>query len=202
MTLYLSVPFFVTAEKVGEPIVGLMSLQRFPCIQNSMVCKVETCQLNLRNRCQVKNVDAFVNLIQTQTDVDLCNVKTAKGGIKVPAGKNRTDKCYGKTGPIESRHPVIFEHKLQECWPDGIKVSETMFLLQKGGSCRVSIPISNTTDHYIYLPPCTSLGSLQLVSSITPLDVKLVQILETSEPVNDTPVNKEAKEEPKFCTTQ
>ena len=91
---------------------------------------------------------------------------------------------------------MIFEPGPQECWPDGIEVSETALSLRMGGSCHVSIPILNATDHDIYLPPRTSLGSLQLVSSITPLDVKLVPMPETSEPVSDTPVNEETKVEP------
>ena len=186
----LSVPFFVTSEKIAEPIIGFNVIPEISKNPEEYGMQEEDLALELKKSMEgVQNMDTFVNLIQTQTTVDLCNIKTAKRGIKLPAGKNGTLKCYANTGPIDSRRPVIFEPDPQQCWPDGLEVSESILSLRKGGSCHVSIPVSNTTSQDIYLPPRTNLGSLQLVSSITPLDVQLVKTpdIVDEKPLNDKP---------------
>ena len=186
----LSVPFFVTSEKIAEPIIGFNVITEISKNPEEYGMQEEDLALELKKSMEgVQNMDTFVNLIQTQTTVDLCNIKTAKRGIKLPAGKNGTLKCYANTGPIDSRRPVIFEPDPQPCWPDGLEVSESILSLRKGGSCHVSIPVSNTTSQDIYLPPRTNLGSLQLVSSITPLDVQLVKTpdIVDEKPLNDKP---------------
>ena len=64
------------------------------------------------------------------------------------------------------------------------------------GSCQASILISNTTNHDTYLFQCASFRFLQLISFITSLDVKLVQMPETSVPVDGPSANEKAKDEP------
>lgn len=52
-------------------------------------------------------------------------------------------------------------------------MSETLVQLQSGTTCRVKIEVTNETNHDIVLKGKTVIGRLQLVGSVTPIDVRL-----------------------------
>ena len=52
-------------------------------------------------------------------------------------------------------------------------MQEAPVTLNQGKSSIVDIPVTNTTQHDIVLPSRVILGHLQLVRSVTPLEVKL-----------------------------
>lgn len=52
------------------------------------------------------------------------------------------------------------------------EVPETLVTIRGGASSRVKIQVRNTTDHDITLRNRTVLGKLQLVKSVTPLEVR------------------------------
>ena len=57
--------------------------------------------------------------------------------------------------------------------PNGLVVSEPLFSLKPGKTSVVKFQVQNITKHDILLPKRTVLGRIQLVQSVTPLDVKL-----------------------------
>ena len=69
----LCVAFFVTAEKIVELIVGFNVIAKISMHQEQYRMEDGDLSVELKKSMPaVKNVDAFVNLIQTQIDVDIC----------------------------------------------------------------------------------------------------------------------------------
>ena len=81
--------------------------------------------------------------------------------------------CRVNTGPLDKRTPVLFESDENPTWPSGLQVSNTLLTANVGKSIRVEIEVDNTTKHDITLKNRTVLGHLQLVQSVTPIEVKL-----------------------------
>ena len=121
-----------------------------------------------------KDVPAVIDLLNDRSIVDLCQVKTTTRGITIPPRKNLIIKCYANTGHVDCRQAVMFESDPEGCWPEVLEVSESILSIPRGSSCHINIPVANTSDYEIYVHPKTIIGSLQLISSITPLDGKLV----------------------------
>jgi hypothetical protein len=61
----------------------------------------------------------------------------------------------------------------QSQWPSGLIVQETLTAIKKGKSTILEIPVFNNTQHDIMLPKRTVLGRIQLVRSVTEVDVRL-----------------------------
>ena len=65
----------------------------------------------------------------------------------------------------------MFEPDVESPWPSGLEVPETLVTLRGGASSRVGIQVRNITDHDIILKNRTVLGKLELIKSVTPLEV-------------------------------
>ena len=81
--------------------------------------------------------------------------------------------CIVNTGPVERTTPVLFEPDEPNPWPSGLEIAETLLTVNKGKSSKVEIEIVNNTNPDIILPGRTLLGRLQLVQSVTPVEVRL-----------------------------
>ena len=57
-------------------------------------------------------------------------------------------------------------------WQPGIEVAPTLVSVKKGQSSKISVQVSNTTHHDLVLGNRTTLGRIQLVRSVTPLEVR------------------------------
>jgi hypothetical protein len=57
--------------------------------------------------------------------------------------------------------------------PPGLIVHETLTSVKKGKSTIMQVQVTNDTVHDIVLPGRTVLGSLELIRSVTPIEVKL-----------------------------
>ena len=172
---YLRVPFLVTAEKISEPIIGFNVIQEIACNPHQYGLDFEDLvKILAQSMPTAKDVPAVIDLLNDRSIVDLCQVKTTTRGITIPPRKNLIIKCYANTGHVDCRQPVMFEPDPEGCWPEGLEVSESILSIPRGSSCHINIPVANTSDYEIYVHPKTIIGSLQLISSITPLDGKLV----------------------------
>ena len=69
--------------------------------------------------------------------------------------------------------------------PNDLVVLESLFSLTPGKTSVVKFQVQNITKHDIVLPKHTVLGRIQLVQSVTPLDVKLKEDVVNSEPIGD-----------------
>ena len=57
--------------------------------------------------------------------------------------------------------------------PEGLELNETLLTISQGNSCQISLPISNVSKLDIVIPPRSDIDTLQTVSMVTPLQVKL-----------------------------
>ena len=94
-------------------------------------------------------------------------------------------------GPIDSEIPVIFEPDENPDLPYGLVVSESLFSLKPGKSSVIKFQVKNITKHDIVLPKRTVLGRIQLVQSVTPLEVKSKESVVHREPIRNENVKSE-----------
>ena len=120
-----------------------------------------------------KNASALVNFIQSSNHSDLCLIKTTKHDTIIPPRQSQSVTCRANTGPVERTIPVSFEPDESNPWPSGLEITETLLTVKKGKLSKVEIYIVNNTNHDIRLPGRTMLGRLQLMQSVTPVEVRL-----------------------------
>lgn len=80
--------------------------------------------------------------------------------------------CRVDCGPLDEKTPVLFESAQDLTWAADLELSEQLLSLPRGLPRKVNIKVHNATRHDIILGRCTPLGSLQLVQSVTPLEVR------------------------------
>ena len=175
--IFLQVPFLVTDKCLANPLLGFNVIEHI--INNPTVYKFD-CHEDLVSEImaampevKTQNVEAFVNFLQTPSQTEICNVKVTKKPIFIPAGTNVSVKCHANTGPVKSKIPVLFQPHVFSALPEGLELNETLLTISQGNSCQISVPISNVSKHDIVIPPRSDIGTLQTVSSVTPLQVKL-----------------------------
>ena len=118
-----------------------------------------------------ENVEALINFIRRTSTSEICSVKVTKRDMVVPKNETVVVLWPANTGPVKSRLLVLFEPDVESPWPQGLKVLETL----------VTIQVTNTTDRDITLKNRTVLGKVQLVKSVTPLEVRNRENKESSE---------------------
>ena len=118
------------------------------------------------------NVDAFVNFVQSTKNGTLCNVKSIKRDITIRLKEVVSLPCRANPGSVGKKVPALFKPDESHEWPDGIEISETLVNIPGGNSCHLSIQAENVIDHEIVIKNQTRLGCLELVWSVTPLQVK------------------------------
>ena len=172
----ICVPFLVTSETLDYPIVGYNVIQEIidrdseessvnssnivDCLKASFVSEVKTDKVN-----------TLVNLIKCSKSAEFCQVKTVKKNVIIPKKSAVKVTCKANTGTQPAKIPVLFEPEETEPWPSGLSVSETLLTVKGGNSCQFKLDVVNETDHDIVLGKHTCLGRLELVRSVTPMDV-------------------------------
>ena len=188
----LSVPFLVTEEILETPLVGYNVIEEILQEKNGneslqrQVADVNSAFTDLN----LQDSKVLVNFIQEIKEVELCTVKTTKGNVTIPKGEAMKIPCRVNTGPVEKRIPVLFESEATAPWPSGLEVAESLVIVERGKSSKVTIEVVNTTSHDITVKSRATLGRLSLVQSVTPLEVRL------RESIADRGVNqKEARDD-------
>ncbi|KAK2558824.1 hypothetical protein P5673_019039, partial [Acropora cervicornis] len=120
-----------------------------------------------------QTASVFVNFIESLNQEELCCIKTTKRDTTILPKQSLRVTCRVNTGPVGRPTPVLFEPDETNPWPNGLEISETLLTVKKGKSTRVDIDITNNTNHEIVLKGRTPLGRLQLVQSVTPVEVKI-----------------------------
>ena len=133
------------------------------------------------------NVTAFVDFISVSTPTELCTLKTEKNTVVIPKGEVIEVTCRANTGRLERKTPVLFEPLSEFELTYGLGLSEKLLCADKGSSSRLNVKVCNRTNHDICLKGRTVLGHLQLVKSVTPLEVKLKE----NNSLNDFPSDTE-----------
>ena len=176
------VPFLVTTGSLDQPIIGYNVIEEIVKKSSDQgTPRTEPEDENLLTAmnaafCKVSasGTEALLHFIQNTGSDRLGTVKSGKKTSTIPAGKTVNISCRVKTGPIDHKLPVLFTPE-ESCWPEGIEVTERLLSVGMGNSQRVEIPIYNSTSANISVPGRTVLGQLELVRSVTPVEVKRVE---------------------------
>ena len=98
-------------------------------------------------------------------------------------------------GPIDKKTPVLFEPDELAPWPSGLIIQETLVALKPGKSNVIKVEVINSTEHDITLLNCTPIARLELVQSVTQVEVKLQERIDTTiNSVSATVENDETKQ--------
>ncbi len=90
----------------------------------------------------------------------------------IPKNRSIDVLCRANTGPI-NRTPVLFEPIHNTELPSGLSLQEELKSVKQGNCSLMNVKITNQTNHDIILHGRTVIGHLQLVRSVTLIEVKL-----------------------------
>lgn len=119
-----------------------------------------------------KSVTALVDLVQSASTERLCVLRSGKNNLTVPRGQTVAVTCRVDCDNLGERTLVLFEPAVEPAWPADLGLSEQLLSLSRGLPRKVEVEVHNPTKHEITLGRRTPLGSLQLVQSVTSLEVK------------------------------
>ena len=177
----LKVPFLVTEQCLDSPLIGFNVIEE---IVKDSKGDVTLCQAITSSFTDLdsRTAPVLVNFIENLNQEELCFLKTTKRDITLPPKESQRVTCRANTGPVERNTPVLFEPDETSPWPNGLDISETLLTVKRGKSSQVDIEITNNTNHAIVLPGRTLLGRLQLVQSVTPVEVKVKEPASNAQP--------------------
>ncbi len=168
------VPFLVTKENIGPPIIGFNVIELI--IKEATLNSNETFVQSIKksfDTCKGENVQALIDLISVNEPDYFCEVKCRKGDILIPKNQSVNVPCRANTGPINHTIPVLFEPIDNTTLPSGLSLQEELKSAKQGNCSLLNVIVSNQTNHDIILPGRTVVGHLQQVRSVTPFEVKL-----------------------------
>ena len=180
------VPFLVTTDDISMPLVGYNAIEL--CIKSGLTSPELACVFSSLSH---NNVNTLYDIIEANNDADLCTVGTNKKNAVIKRGQCSEISCRINHGPIASAIPVIFEPEENQELPHGLVVSESLFSLKPRKTSGSKFVVENTTKHDIVLPKRMVLGWIQLVQSVTPIDVKLKEKSASPEPTINANVSSE-----------
>ena len=189
------VPFLVTMENIEQPIIGFNVIELM--VKNTEGKEDDALlgrMLRSFKTSKSGDIQALISLIRTTNSDELCLVKSTKKPHTVPAGETVHLPCRANTGPIYRKTPVIFEPDELTTWPAGLAVHESLTTVKEGDATILSVAVTNNTNHDITLPGRVVLGRLQLVRSVTPIEVRFKDP-ETPTPCEGPPCEKDTPAE-------
>ena len=174
------VPFLITDINIGPTII------RYNVIE--LIVRQETSDGNTNHLadsriasfggCKSESVTNLICVINENDPDDLCSVKTKKQDIVIPKSQTVDVPCRANTGPVNRTIPVLFKpNECPQLPPAGLSIQEELTLVRQGNSSLLHIKVTNDTDHDITLYGRTVLGRLQLVRSVTTLEVKFKETM-------------------------
>ena len=175
------VPFLITLDRLEMPILGYNVIEELVRMDRGK--EDSSLEPSLLQSFKAGFVDsdesqleALINLIKAPDKDYLCTLRTPKKATVIPQGQSTKVPCRANTGPVTSNTPVLFEPDELSLWPAGLEIYETLKTVKKGSVSRIEIEVHNTSQHDIVLPGRTQLERLQLVKSVTPMEVKLAEL--------------------------
>ena len=171
----LIVPFLVSPETADYPLLGYNVIEEAVKLDPD-VARPELLRESFPTIAD-DQLESLVNFIKSKhSDTELCSVRSDKNDAVVPKGTSAAISCPVNHGPIDKRTPFLFEPDELALWPDHAGDS---LVTKAWKTSRIKTEMINTTNHDIILPNRTSLGQLQLVQSVTPVEVKLKEKVES-----------------------
>lgn len=115
-------------------------------------------------------VNNIVSAVTTETPEERsedCVVKMGKRGLVINIGEICEVKCRVRSW-LEGG-AMLFEPALTDLCPDGLELVPSVIDVPNGVTKIVRIPVQNSTQHDIYLPQRTVLGTINQIFDIKPV---------------------------------
>ena len=177
-------PCTVTNEKLELLIIGYNVIELTVKEDNNSDESLATSMTKGFRNSSPDSIPPLINLLQTNQPDELYNLspEISKKPFVVPKGQTVQKPSRANTGPISRRIPVLFEPDELGHWTTGlmVHVHEALTTVNNGNTSIIDLQVTNNTDHNITLPGGTVLGRLQLVRSVTPVEVRLTNTEVTS----------------------
>ena len=170
--LEIGVPFLVTQEKLEVPILGYNVIEEFFKLSSASGDKNVVMKILFPNL-KSDETKLLINLISEEQSQDMHfgTVKVKKRDCTIPKGQSIHINCRANYFSMESKTPVLFEPIENSNLPESLQISETLIVVNRGKSCCVKVEVTNNSAHDIIIPKHTEIGQLQLVKSVTPIEV-------------------------------
>ena len=111
---------------------------------------------------------SFVNFIHAEKPQELSNVKAPKRHATIPAGEQVSVKCNMDREIFEEKIPVAFEPEPFE--NEDLILILSICLTRRGIQNYITVSVLNRSNHEIILPPNMSIGLVNQVQSIKPIE--------------------------------
>ena len=170
----LTVPLLVARDDLEYPIIGYVIEEVIKSPDQMGEDSVESLgeiMSSAFSEVKQESATALVDLVQMTGVERLCVLRSGRNNLTVPRVQTVAVACVN-CGLLEERTPVLFEPAQESAWPAELGLSEQLLSLPRGLPRKVNIEVHNPTRHDIILGRRTSLGSLHLVQSVTPLEVQ------------------------------
>ena len=168
----LDVPFLVTAGELSNPIIGYNVIKAVAQMDENELAPSENCFFRGLSNGAVSEVMA---LLADPESEHLSHAKTMKTSQVVRKKSSSVVTLKIDSVTLDQRTPVFFEPSLESMmlFDDNLVLGEQLVMLKKGVNQKIKVSVINTTDRDIEIPARMVLGDINLVSSITPMAVKL-----------------------------
>ena len=88
---------------------------------------------------------------------------------------NQSIPCPVNLITTSAKTPVVFEPNVLETVSPGLEINQSLHTLKRGSSSKLGIEVHSSSNHDICIPRRTLLGYVDLVRSVTPVEVELKQ---------------------------
>ena len=161
----LEVPFLVTKEEVGEPIIGFNVIAHLSKVADTPNLLKDFPGL------EEESMAAVVSILQDEEPAKISSVRLHKFAATIKAGASISVPCRIEQVYMERKSPMLLEPEGEDSLPFGLEVNASLVTLKKGINRRIFVTVSNNTTHDIRVEGRTKLGELYRVSSATPAEV-------------------------------
>lgn len=164
----IHVPFLVSQSCTDTPLLGfnvIEELIRENSEQSSGTLNL-TALLSEVTKMNQLSISSVVSTVQAMVpeEQESCVLRLGKKGLVISKGQLCEVKCRVRSWPKGGT--MLFEPVMEDSYPEGLGLFPTLVDVPCGYSKLVKIPIQNTTQHDIYLPQRTVLGSVTQISEI------------------------------------
>ncbi|KAL2097877.1 hypothetical protein ACEWY4_007084 [Coilia grayii] len=168
----INVPMLVVTSYVDHPLVGFNVIEEI--IRESAQKTVSLCDLlSEAMSVQRKTAECLVSTVQEVLEVpSMSVVRMGKIGVTVNGGQLLDVQCRFK--PLPEGGGMMFEPCFEGTIPAGLEALPALVDVHDGASKSVLVPVYNTTQHDIFLPQRTVLGTLEPIVDSKPVDAGLM----------------------------
>lgn len=166
----INVPMLVVTNYMDNPLVGFNVIEEIIKGSGQSTNTVKLCDLlSEAMSVQRQTAECLVSAVTEALEVpSMSVVKLGKIGVMVSSGQLLDIQCRFKPMPVQGN--MMFEPCLEGAIPEGLEALPALVDVHGAASKSVSVPVYNTTEHDIFLPKRTILGTLEPIVDSKPID--------------------------------